>query len=664
MSSLGGVSSNGLNFSGLATGIDTTKIIDGLTKISQKRIDTLTAKQTKISDSQATFAGLQATLFDLQSKTNGLARSIAGTFDGRTASTSDATAVTAAAGTSATAGTYSLTVVSLAQAHQTASAGYSDPNAQIKQGTLTIQVGTGTTTTVTVDSRNSTLQGLADSINSAGGDVRASVINDGSASPYRLLLSATKTGATNAITVTNNLTNGTGADINPAATTVQAASDARVTLGSGTGAVTVSGATNQVTGLIPGVTLNLVRADPTKAVTLNVANDTAAATKGVQDFVTAYNSVVDYVGDRSKYDAATNSAGKLLGDRTAAGLTNDIAAALQASIPGLNPNANRLSSVGLSFDDKGHLKLDAAKLGSALSGQNGTTPADVKRLFGVTGTSDSPGVSFTLATGKTKASGSTPYGVNVTAPATRAVVTASGPPAASVTIAPPNNALQIKINGLLSSGLTLDSGTYTPDALAALLQQKINTNSALNGNQVSVGLDTGGRIQITSQTYGSSSLVSFEGGTALADLGFAGTETGAGTNVAGNFVANGVTEAATGSGQTLTGKAGNANTDGLQVKATGSAPGTANVSVTQGLAGRLNEVLGKYLDPLNGRIATVTKTLQSSFDGIDKTITKQNDALAEQKSRLTVQFAAMETAVNNLKGLQTQLASFAVIRTN
>lgn len=661
MSSLGGVSSTGLNFSGLATGIDTTKIIDGLTKLNQKRIDTLTARKDDITAQQNVYAGLQASLYDLQSKTNSLARSIAGAFDGRTASTTDSNVLTAVAGTSGVTGTYSLKVESLATANQIASAGFSDANAQIKEGSLTLQVGSGNATTITVDSRNNTLQGLADSINSSGGDIKASVINDGSANPYRLLLSSTKLGSANAIAVTNNLTGGTGADIDPTATTVQAASDAKVTLGSGSGAVTVSSASNQVTSLIPGVTLNLVRADA-NPVTLTVANDTVSATKSVQDFVSAYNGVVDYIQDRSVYNKDTNFAGRLLGDRTAAALSNDIAAAITTTIPGLNPNANRLSSVGISFDNKGRLLLDSAKLGQALSGQNGVGPADVKRLFGVTGTSDTPGVSFTLATAKTKPSGTTPYGVQITSPATRAVVTASGPPASTVTISPPNNALQIKINGVLASGLTLDSGTYTPDSLAAMLQKKINSNTALNGNLVSVGLDSGGKLQITSQTYGSSSQISFQGGTALSDLGFSGTETAAGTNVAGQFLVGTDVEQATGSGQTLTGKSGNKHTDGLQVKASVGAATTANVSVTQGLAGRLNEVLSKYLDPTNGRIATTTKSLQTTFDSLDKTITKQNDALTEQKNRLTTTFAAMETAVNNLKGLQSQLASFTVFK--
>ena len=64
------------------------------------------------------------------------------------------------------------------------------------------------------------------------------------------MLTSNSDGADNTIAITNNLTAGRGSDIDPAATTVQAAADAQVKIGSGPGAMTVSSATNQLTGLI------------------------------------------------------------------------------------------------------------------------------------------------------------------------------------------------------------------------------------------------------------------------------------------------------------------------------------------------------------------------------------------------------------------------------
>jgi len=660
VSSLSGVSSSGLNFTGLATGIDTAKVIDGLTAINQKRIDSLKAQQSAITTKQSAFAGLQVKLLDLQFQANALARSAGGAFDGRKATTTDATAVAATAGTAAVPGTYTLTVNSLAKAAQLSSAGFADPNAAIKTGTLTLQVGSGNATTVTVDSRNATLQGLADAVNAAGGDVTASVVNDGSATPYRLLLTSSKTGAANTISVTNNLTGGTGADIDPAAGTVQAASDASVTVGSGSGAITVTAATNQMNKLIPGVSLNLLRADTTKPLTLTVTNDTDAGVKAVQGFVDSYNAVRDYLADLTKYDPDSKNAGVLLGNRDAAAIGDDLSAALTSVVPGLNPSVNRLSAVGLSLDEKGKLTFDSAKLTAAMNGQNGATPADVKKLFALSGSSDTSGVDFMVGTNSTKPSGSTPYQVQVTSPATRAVVVSGGPPAPTVIISPPNNTLQMKINGMLASGITLTPGSYTPDSLVSMLQQRINAAPTLDGNPVTVGLDAGGKISITSQQYGSGSSVAVVGGSAVSLLGFTGTESATGTDVAGQFVVNGIAEKATGSGQVLSGATGNAHTDGLQVRASSPTAGSANVTVGQGLASRLNGVMNKYLDASSGRLKTINDTYTQQSTDIDKTITRQNDVLASKTADLQTQFAAMESAVNQLKGIQTTLSSMVI----
>ncbi len=660
MSSLSGVSSSGVNFTGLASGIDTSKAIEGLTAINQRRIDALKAQQAKISGKQTAFATLQGKLFDLQFKANALARSAGGAFDGRKVTASDATVVTAVAGTAAVPGNYTLTVNSLAQAGQVASGGFTDPNAAIKQGTLTLQVGTGTATTVTVDSRNASLQGLADAVNAAGGDVRAAVINDGSATPYRLLLTATKTGAANAISVTNNLTSGGGAAIDPAAQVVQAAADASVTVGSGAGALTVNNPTNQVTKLIPGVSLDLLRADPAKPLTLSVVNDTEATVKAVSDFVEAYNGIRDSLAEFTRFDPEAKAGGVLQGNRDALTLGDDLAAVLTTAVPGLNPNVNRLSAVGLSITDKGKLTFDSSKLTAALNGQGGVTPADVKKLFSLSGSSDTPGVEFVLGGSKTKPSGSTPFGVRVTAPAMRAVVTSSGPPAATVIITPANAALQLKVNGLLATGVTIPAGSYTPETLVAILQQRINSAPPLEGNPVAVSLDQGGRIQIASQTYGGGSSVEVVGGTALADLGLTAGQSAVGTNVAGSFLVNGVPEAATGTGLVLNGVSGNANTDGLQVRSTLPTPGTANVTVGQGLASRLSAVIDKYLDAGNGRFKAINDTFARQTTDIDKTITRQNDTLTTKTAQLQAQFAAMESAVNQLKGIQSQLSSFSV----
>ena len=156
------------------------------------------------------------------------------------------------AGTAAVPGTYTFTVDRWPRRSRSRRPGSPTPTPRIKEGTFTFRVGSGEATTVTIGPKNNTVQGLADAINTAGGDVRAAVINDGSANPYRLMLTATKTGAANTISVTNSLTDRRRRGHRPDG---QHRAGGRrrggAGSGSGAGAITVSSPTNQSPGWCP-----------------------------------------------------------------------------------------------------------------------------------------------------------------------------------------------------------------------------------------------------------------------------------------------------------------------------------------------------------------------------------------------------------------------------
>jgi flagellar hook-associated protein 2 len=661
VATISNLNSNGLNFSGLASGIDSQKIIEGLTSINQSRIDQLRARQQNVQLRQSTFTAIRDQLADVQSAIGKLGRSVAGAFDARKASVSDDTLLSATAGAAAVPGTYQLTVTNLAQAQSTASEGFADPGSQIKEGTLALRVGSGATTTVTIGPANNTLQGLVDAINNTNGDLRASLVNDGSATPYRLVLTATKSGAANTIAVTNNLTAGAGAAIDPLVATLAEAKDATLKLGNGPGAITVRSDSNRVNNVLPGVTLSLTKADAGKEVTVTVANDTESAKKSIQEFVDAYNKVVEFIDKRDDFAADTKQAGVLLGSRDAADIQIELTKALTSAVPGVNSLANRLSAIGVSLDEKGKFNVDSGKLDRALSGQTtGVSIADVKRLFAFSGVSTDSGVNFILGSDKTKPSTTNPYGVQITAPATRGGATGTQALAPTITVDGSNNAFSIVVNGVRSGNLSLAAGTYTPAALAAAVQAVINSDPPLQGNQVSVDVASG-RLRITANVYGSGSSVEVPaGGSAVGaggPLGFDGGESGTGVNVAGSFLVNGVVESASGIGQILSGNSGNANTDGLQVRVTAAAATSADLTVTQGIAGRLNEVLNKFLDPVNGRFKTIDNRFKAEFDDVEKVVTRQNDQMDLKKEALVRQFAAMEAAVSKLKGLGTNLSA-------
>ncbi|MBI3407998.1 MAG: flagellar filament capping protein FliD [Planctomycetes bacterium] len=380
------LSNTPLSVSGLATGFDTEKIIQGLTAIQQKRIDLIQSEESVALNRQKAFKGVEAQLLTFQGLVKQLGQAQNNVFGVRAVSSSNEDLVTAAATSSAVPGRYTLTVNSLAQNDQVASQGYDSADAQITQGTLQLALGTGASKTITINDSNHTLQGLANAINAAGADVTASVINVGSgAHPFRLLLSSNKTGLSNALTITNSLGADAGNAVKPIfATQVQQAADASVSVGSGNGQLTIQNASNQIDGLFPGITVNLENANPDQTVTLTVSADISKTRQAIVDFVKGFNDLARTIDDQVRYDPATGQAGVLLGNPQVTAIQDQIRDALITPRSGLNPKLNSLVGLGITSDDRGQLVINDAKLDDALNGRvSGVNLNDVQNLFAV-----------------------------------------------------------------------------------------------------------------------------------------------------------------------------------------------------------------------------------------------------------------------------------------
>jgi flagellar hook-associated protein 2 len=450
-------------------------------------------------------------------------------------------------------------------------------------------------------------------------------------------------------------------------TTVQAAADASISLGSGPGALTVTSATNQLDGAIAGVTLNLVAADSSKDVLLTVSNDTDAARQAVLDFVEAYNALMEFIDEQIRFDAETNVAGVLLGNRSATVIQDELRRVAGEIVGNVNGQMNRLGALGITTNSQGRLDVNPTKLDDALAGRvTGVSFGDVRRLFALAAESTSGGVQFVTGGVRTKAS-ATAYQVDVSQAAERAAVTATNALAVSTVLTSSNNTLTITIDGKTSSTITLATGTYTRAALAQELEAQINANKDLAGRRVAVSLDAAGdRLVITSDTYGLASEVKLGTGSALAPLGFTGGENDKGQDVVGKFIVNGVDEPAVGTGQFLVGNATNANTADLQVRVTlGStqivAGAEASLTLTRGVASKLDVALSSLLDPVTGRLKTVNDGFQTTVDDIDEAIDRQNEILESRRQSLLRQFVALERAVSQLRAtgdfLTAQLTS-------
>ena len=751
-----------VTFNGLASGLNTDQLITDMVRFSQRRIDSLKSKEKVETSKQTALKGIETRIQTLQTLVAKMGRPQGSVFDRKSISSSEAGLVTAAAGSGAVAGTTSLRVLSLAQKHQVASQGFNDPTSEITQGTFEIASGTKSAT-ITIDSTNNTVRGLAQAITNANIGISASVISDGSdasTQPYRLLLSAKDSGSTNAITITNNLAAGSGGAVKPnfgstqigAAVagssftgtssltsnsgaggftgtsndtfnftvvaggtvgtdngiqvsytnhsgsltgtitvdqadmgvnksvasgvkvqfgsgtlvagdkfsidgfvpTVQAATNAQVQLGTGSGAITVQSSTNVVNDLVTGVTLNLLSADPTKEIKITVADDIAAAKKDVTDFVTDYNDFIDFIDKQTKFDVASGRAALLNNNRA----ITELKTAIERSVLGVSGNLpssiNRLGAIGITSDGKGKLEIKESKLDDVLNGRvAGVGFPELKKMFALAGTSSSTGIQFATGTKLTKESGSTPYQVDITQAAEKASITATNTLSASTVIDSNNNTLVVQIDETTSSTITLASGTYSQTNLARQVELQINASMASSGKDVSVSLSSQ-KLSITSSRFGAISEAKVVSGTALASLGFAGTETDRGLDVAGSFLVNNVAETATGSGQVLTADAANANTSGLAmvVSLTSSQVRSgvdATLSVTRGIASRMDSLMQEMLDPVSGRIQKIDDRFQASITDAEAQTRKEAVSMEDQRTSLLRQFASLESTMANLR---------------
>ena len=632
-----------LTSAGLGSGLDVNTIVSQLMAVEQRPLTLLSQKEASYQTQLTAYGTLKGALSSFQTTMQSL--STATKFQSQTATSGDSSILTASTSGGATAGTYAIHVGNIAHSQVLAATGIANQQNPSSTGTLSIRVGTGALKTITLDSSNNTLAGLRDAINTADAGVTATIVNDGSATPYKLVLSANATGAANTIQITNNLSAGELSTAVTSLAQVRAADDAALTVNG----VAVSSAANSVTTVIPGVTLNLQTAGDT---TVAVASDTATAQQAVNDFVKAYNDINSTITNLTAYDAKTKTGGPLLGDFTAQNLQVQIRNVLANHLAGVGGSLTLLSQVGVSFQKDGTLAVDSTKLANATS----ASFSDLSGLFSVQGKSSNSLLSYVNSAAK-----STPgnYQVDVTAAATRGTATASNAPAVSTVIDGSNDAFSIIVDGVASGALTIPHATYTQSQLASALQTAINSASSLVSAGVSTTVAlTGGKLAITSQSYGSGSSVATLVGNAIVALGFSGGETGSGTDVAGNFSLNGTSIAASGHGQILTGATGTAG-EGLQIKYTGTpsqvasgVDGTLNFS--GGYATLLYKMATTALDDggaIAGRNTGITKSLSD--------ISTQRDAINRQltatEARYRAQFTALDTMISSLNSTSSFL---------
>jgi flagellar hook-associated protein 2 len=364
-----------------SSGIDISSILEAALGSSSPGIDVTAAVNAAVTAAEAPEQIWETEESTLQSQVSALTQiqtdastldndmqslnSITGPLSAMTVTSSNADVVSASAASGSTVGNHVVVVNSLATTASWTSGTFASSTTAMPAGSFTITSGSGTATTITTDGTE-TLSDVANDINSDDLGVTANVITDDSGS--RLALVANSSGTAANFTVASG---STGYGFTQAAT----GSDASLTVDG----ISISSATNTVTGVIPGVTLNLLSADPGVQVSLGVAPDTSQIESTLQQFVSDYNTVVSDLSAQFTFSSSTGSEGVLASDSTVRNLQSEVLSALDYTYTPASGSTTvpNLSSLGISVDNNGQLSLDTSTLQSALQ----SNFSDVQSFF-------------------------------------------------------------------------------------------------------------------------------------------------------------------------------------------------------------------------------------------------------------------------------------------
>jgi flagellar hook-associated protein 2 len=528
------------------------------------------------------------------------------------------------------------------------------------------QDGTQNMGIVTLDAKDQSLQGIRDAINKANIGVTATIVSDGSDTPYHLVLTNNKTGSSSTmkISVSGDGVNGPEPAVaslmgyDPAGvqglTQTTGAQDTKLTVNG----ITVTSKSTSVSDAIQGVSMDVSALGSS---TLTVSKNTGAVSDAINAFVKAYNDLNKTISGLTGYNADTKTGGPLQGDASARSIQSQLRRQLGTTVEGLGGKLTNLSQVGISFQKDGSLAVDSTKLNAAIANNF----SDIGGLFAAMGSASDSGISFDKSSAATKAG---EYPVYISKMATKGSVTSAAGLAVPVKI-DPNTTWTVTLNQsdpVTSSkvqNITIPAGTYDSTQFAAVLRAAINGNTAFSGagDSVETSVDTAGKLTISSSLFGEKSNVSIASVSGVQFESIFGTPVLAkGNNVEGTI--GGV--AATGNGQTLTAAAGSP-AEGIQLTVkSGSEGDRGSETFSQGYAYQLTNLSASFTG--KGSI------LQGKTDGLNVTIKqvasqrdKFSDRLTAIEKRYRAQFTALDTMLQSMQSTQSYLTQqLAALKAN
>lgn len=331
---------------GVGSGLDLNGLLDQLKAGENQKLVPLTNRKKSYEASISAFGTLKSALESFKSAAAALGKSE--TFQA-VKSTVTGEAVSATTSSSTPPGDYAIHVVQRARTSSVATAGVADDETRLGAGDIRFTLANGDSVSVDIPAGASRITDIRDAINERNDGVRASLVNDGTGTPYRLVFSASESG-TEAAVADVEFSGDLADSLHLDEATRQDAQDAELTING----IAVRSAGNRIEGAIQGVTLDLGKPGDAD---LHVTRDNAAVKDAVKTFVDKYNKLVDTVGDLSSYDQESGSAGVLLGNGTLRQVQSGLRSAMGAGVGG-DGAFHALREIGLELGLDGKIKVD------------------------------------------------------------------------------------------------------------------------------------------------------------------------------------------------------------------------------------------------------------------------------------------------------------------
>jgi flagellar hook-associated protein 2 len=337
------------------TSIDVASIVEQLMKVENKPLDVLTSKIDKQKLAISDLGTIKSKVAAFQSALKEFENPLS--YNTVSANSSNTKVLTASGSNGALLGNYSVEVNAVASADTYNISGYSSANAAVYVDGFSLEVGDDEFTWT--PSVPTTLTSLVNWINSLDAEVYARVVQTTGDSAYSLQIFGTKTGVDNAVTFSGLYSDvGNVTAVNPGDVDTSQSADAEFTING----VAFERSSNAITGVIDGVTLNLI--SPSTAGESEVINVTRGDDNSevvIKKLIDSYNDLISTYKSMTANTTNSDKPGTFANNPMILSFINEIKAkfSIGASYGSEMGNSISLGTMGIDLQRDGTLSFNA-----------------------------------------------------------------------------------------------------------------------------------------------------------------------------------------------------------------------------------------------------------------------------------------------------------------